>query len=81
MARPKTRVNRPPRRIGKRDQASTAVSQVEEGVLEKKRPTCYNRKEKVGEAKKGQASKESEPILRDVIGEGIGISSLGEKVH
>ncbi|KAK9094397.1 hypothetical protein Scep_025866 [Stephania cephalantha] len=79
MARPKTSANRPLRRIGQRDQASTVASQVEEGVPERKRPTCSNQKAKAGEAKKCQANKESESVLRDVVGEGISTSSVGEK--
>ncbi|KAK9158791.1 hypothetical protein Scep_005365 [Stephania cephalantha] len=78
MARPKTRANRPPRRIRQRDQASTATSQVEEGVLKRKRLTCFNRKAKAGEAKKHRVNKESEPVLGDVVGEGIGTFSVSE---
>ncbi|KAK9119191.1 hypothetical protein Scep_017284 [Stephania cephalantha] len=52
MARPKTRANRPLRRVGQRDQASIAASKVEEGMPERKHPTCSNKKAKASEAKK-----------------------------
>ncbi|KAK9121025.1 hypothetical protein Syun_018642 [Stephania yunnanensis] len=79
IERPKGKANSPPDGIGQCDQTSTIASEVEEGVLKRKYPTCSNWKAKVGEAKECRVNKESQPNLGNVVSDGIGTSSVSEK--